>query len=457
MLSYFFSVKTITIGTDPYKEKDIKKLVYHSDDIPQVQLFNSSDVISGNPGSNIAIGFVYTWKSDAPPVNVHNLMQRLSNYAALTGLWRTTNGGRYVFSNIVANPNINKLVLLVFGQKDNGHLLVNACENFWRYGTDGNGIIKNCAAANPKFEQVPKEALERVRKQADLLIVRNITDGDDIEPVIKALIQEPENGVPVSSFKDLDISFYSNVLKSDLLYDDGARFDSPLLNDLSAGAKNVSFKSSALSSVHGQSVQASNLSDAVEKIASFVFEHGSASVDMRNLKMKECRSISVTIMDPLETIPESFSEEYIKQYVAEFMDGVNKDSEFAYTYHERIFKRWGNQVEKVIDILKQNPNTRRACISLWDPFLDLGSPTPPCLDFIWLCVRDRKLELHALYRSHHLATVTSEGKLMLGEGAFVPNMYALGTLQKFIADRLDRDRGPLILTDFSGHIHIADI
>ena len=72
-------------------------------------------------------------------------------------------------------------------------------------------------------------------------------------------------------------------------------------------------------------------------------------------------------------------------------------------------------------------------------------------------MRDRKLELHAAYRSHHLATVTRDGKLMRGEGAFVPNVYALGTLQKFIADSLDRDRGPLVITDFSGHIHVADV
>ncbi|HII71557.1 TPA: hypothetical protein HA265_02270, partial [Candidatus Woesearchaeota archaeon] len=268
-------MKTITIGTDSLTKKEMKKLVYESEDLPKVQLFNSTDVIAGNPGSNIAIGFVYTWKSDSPPQDVLNIFQRLSNYSALTGLWRTTNGGRYALSNIAANPNINKLVLLVFGQKDNGHSLVDACENFWKYGTDQNGIIRNCKAANPKFEQIPPAALERIRQQADLIIIRDILSTDNLEPVIKALIQEPENAVPVDKFSSLDITYHSNHLQGRLLYDDGARFDSPFVVDLSAGAKNVKFESSNLSSVHGQSIQANNLSDAIEKLASFIFKNGS--------------------------------------------------------------------------------------------------------------------------------------------------------------------------------------
>jgi thymidylate synthase len=454
-------MKTITIGHDLLQKREIKKLVFESEDLPKVQLFNSHDVIAGNPASNVAIGFVYNWKADSPPPEIAGLFQRLSNYASLTGLWRTTNGGRYVFSNLLANPNINKLLLLVFDSKDNGHLLVDAVEGLWKRGVDKNGIIIGSDAANPKFEQVPIEGIARVRQQADLIVVRNIKrDFESIERLVKAMIQEPKNSVKLSDFKNLDLSFVSNIPEisaASVLYDDGARFELPYYIDLSESAKNVRFEERNLCSSIGKAIQAKNLDDAIDQIASFIFKSGSALVDMRNLDMIECRSISITVLDPLETIPKDFSEEYIKKYVDEFMHGVKSDSEFAYTYHERIFKRWGDQVEKIIKLLKEHPNTRRAVISLWDQFLDIGSNSPPCLDFIWICVRDRKLELHAAYRSHHLATVTRDGKLMRGEGAFVPNVYALGTLQKFIADSLDRDRGPLVITDFSGHIHVADV
>ena len=163
-------------------------------------------------------------------------------------------------------------------------------------------------------------------------------------------------------------------------------------------------------------------------------------------------------MDPLENMPEGFSKQYIDKYIKEFMEGVGeKLDDFAYTYHERIFKRWGNQVEKIISVLKNHPNTRRAMISLWNPIEDIGNSSPPCLDFIWVVVRNDKLEFHVVYRSHHLATVTEDGKLMRGEGAFVPNLYALATLQDFIARNIGIKRGPLVLTDFSGHLYVSRI
>jgi len=454
-------MEIITIDKDDLQKKKVKKLIFGRDELPKTQLFNSEDVISGNPGSNIAIGFIYTWKEDSPPPEILSLFQRLSNYAALTGLWRTTNGGRYVFSNILANPNINKLVLLVFGAIDNGHLLVHTAENLWKYGCDSDGIVKNCKAANPKFEQVTQEGLERIRKQADLITVRKIKhDFDRIEKLIRALIQEPKNAIPTSEFNDLTLKFISNIpelAKAEVLYDDGARFESPLHIDLTSSARKVEFVEQLLIPSIGGSIHAKNLEEGLKQVASFVYTNGSASVDMRKLKMIECRSLSITILDPLEKIPEDFSKAYIDQYVEEFMRGVNTESEFTYNYHERIFRRWGDQVSKAICLLKDNPNTRRAVISLWDQSLDIDSTTPPCLDMIWLCVRDRKLELHATYRSHHLATVTQAGKLMKGEGAFVPNAYALGVLQKHVADILDRDCGPLVINDGSGHIHITEV
>jgi thymidylate synthase len=72
-------------------------------------------------------------------------------------------------------------------------------------------------------------------------------------------------------------------------------------------------------------------------------------------------------------------------------------------------------------------------------------------------VRDSELEFHVVYRSHHLATITKDGKLMEGEGAFVPNLYALATLQDKMAKELNIKRGPLVLTDFSGHVYVSDV
>lgn len=421
---------------------------------PSLQLFNSNDVIQGNPMSNVAIGFVYVWKTDFPPDYVKEFMQRISNYAAITGLWRTTNGGKYAFANILANPNINKLVLIVNDLEDNGHFLVDAVRCLWKDGVDGRGIVKKTKAANPRFEQIPLTAFDHLKKQVDLVIVKNVHAGDlnKVEELIKACYQEPENARSVEEF-GLDAEFYSQGNLR--LYDDGAR-ESPLNIDLSASSQKISLKESGnISDVLGQGLQAENLIDALELLSSNVFAKGDKMQDQRTINMAEMRSISLTIKDVLEKIPEGYSEEYIKKYVGEFIDGTQDGSDIRYTYHDRIFKKWGNQAEKVVALLRQHPNTRRAVICLWDPATDLDSETPPCLDMIWCVVRNKRLEFHVVFRSHHLATITSQGQLMVGEGAFVPNMYAIGTLQQKMSDQLNLERGPVVLTDFSGHLYVA--
>jgi len=450
-------MKAIKIGHDSFLKKDVIKISYSPEELPKAQLFNSEDVIIGNPSSNIAIGFVYIWKTDTAPEGIREIFQKISNYAAMTGFWRTTNGARYVFSNILGNPNINKLVLLVFNARDNGHLLVEALSNFWKNGCDENGIIINSKSPNPKFEQVPLDALERLRKQADLLVVRNLSESDyeKIEKIMKALIQEPENSIPAENFPDAEL--ISEVIKNSLLYDDGARFKEPYSIDLLKSAKHVVYEEKDLIASIGCSIQAMSLDDALPQLAAFIAKNGSTLTDQRGITILECRSFSITILNALEKLPEGFSKEYMKRYVDEFLNGLDANLDFAYNYHNRIFRKWGNQFEKVRELLRKHPNTRRAMISLWDPENDLGNENAPCLDFIWAVVRNNKLEFHPVYRSHHLATITKDGKLMIGEGAFVPNLYAIASMQEKMAKELGIERGPLVLTDFSGHLYVSNI
>ncbi len=444
-------MKIIKAGYDKYLNKDIKKIIF--DKIPDKKIFSSGDVIFGNPVSNIAIAFIYTWKSDKAPEKIHDLFVKLSNYAAVTGYWRTTNGGKYVFANILSNPNINKLVVLVFEKEDNGHLLVDALRNLWVKGVDKEGIIVDSKCPNPKFEGIPNEALNRVRKQADLVILKRIKDFSLAEDLIKAQIQEPENAFHVDNFKNLE--FYSNFSDKKLMYDDGIRFDKPFIIDFSSIAEKVKFdkKKFQLS----QSIEVEDLDEAVRQVAAFIYGHGDLTEDQRGIKTFEYRSFSLTVRDALSKMPEHFSAEYLKKYVKEFMEGVGeKLDDFVYTYHDRIFKKWGDQFEKAVNILKKDPNTRRALISLWDSEKDILSVNPPCLDFIWPCIRNNKLEFHVVYRSHHLATVDKDGKLIKGEGALVPNLYAIAIMQQKMAKELNMERGYLYLTDFSGHLYMTE-
>lgn len=413
----------------------------------ELKFFNSNDVILGNPMSNIAVAFIYTWKSDEPPEEIRDFFVKISNYAFLTGYWRTTNGAKYVFSNLLLNPNVNKFVVCIFDHKDNGHMLVDALRCFWKEGISEEGTIISSKAANPRFEGLNKEALQRIRKQADLIIIENATF-EKIEETVKACFQEPKNKTTVSNIEVIPE-------KAKELYDNGARFDSPLIVKREIQEIEGVPETKVISTL-GLSITADNLDDALKKIVKQVFEKGSILKDQRKITINEERSLSVVIKNPLAKLPDHYSKEYLEKYKNEFMEGIADKNEFVYTYHDRIFNKWGNQPEKIISLLKKNPNTRRAMISLWDPATDLGSQTPPCLNFLWFCVRLNKLECHIVYRSHHLATTDKEGNIIPGEGALIPNLYAIYHLQKMIAENSEFEVGPLILTDFSGHLYVCD-
>jgi thymidylate synthase len=444
-------VQTKIIGYDKHLKKDVNKFVFEN--LPKKNVFSNEDVIFGNPNSNIAIAFIYTWKSDKAPEKVHDIFVKLSNYAAVTGYWRTTNGGKYVFSNILSNPNINKLVVFVFGQEDNGHLLAHSLKCLWQNGVNDEGIIKNCKSPNPKFEGLTNDNLKRLTKQCDLVVLNKIVDLEITEKIIKACIQEPENAVKISEFNGLE--FYSNYLDKKLLYDDGCRFKNIEIVNFSSVTETVNYDSSK--QTLNQSIIVEDLDSAIKQVSAFIFKHGDKNKDQRGIVTYEYRSFSLTVKNALSKMPQYFSKEYIDKYVKEFIDGVGIGlDDFSYTYHKRIFKKWGNQFEKAISILKKNPNTRRCLISLWDPENDITSSNPPCLDFIWPCVRQNKLEFHVVYRSHHLASITNDGKLIKGEGALVPNLYAIAVMQQKMSEELNIKRGYLYLTDFSGHLYVAE-
>jgi len=74
--------------------------------------------------------------------------------------------------------------------------------------------------------------------------------------------------------------------------------------------------------------------------------------------------------------------------------------EFAYTYSERI----GDQLEKVINMLKENPHSRNGIISIWDREIDNnrigGKMRVPCSMDYQLLIRNNKIHLIYHIRSN---------------------------------------------------------
>jgi thymidylate synthase len=148
-------------------------------------------------------------------------------------------------------------------------------------------------------------------------------------------------------------------------------------------------------------------------------------------------------------------EEDVKKYIDLFFsDNPPKDVE--YTYGKRLFKFafehvsdkfsfelrfFINQIDKVVNLLKKSPYSRRAVAVLWNPFIDADSSNPPCLTQITWNVKNKKLYQTCVFRSHDLF------------GAYPLNALALRGLQVRIANEVGLPLGDLIMISQSAHVY----
>lgn len=83
---------------------------------------------------------------------------------------------------------------------------------------------------------------------------------------------------------------------------------------------------------------------------------------------------------------------------------LEPDGRFSYTYSERL---WRASPLKIIQAMRENPASRQAYISIWDPIDDsgrLGKHRVPCSLGYQLMIRDGKLDITYFMRSSDFAT-----------------------------------------------------
>lgn len=140
------------------------------------------------------------------------------------------------------------------------------------------------------------------------------------------------------------------------------------------------------------------------------------------------------------------------EYVDEVIQGIHDSlvEKFGYTYHERLFSYKLpngliiNQIEKVIEKLRKAPYTRRAQAITWQPWKDLETEHPPCLQRIWFRIVNGKLIMHVNMRSNDAL-----------KAAYM-NMYAFTELQKYIAQQVGIEPGYYLHIADSYHVYERD-
>jgi thymidylate synthase len=99
-----------------------------------------------------------------------------------------------------------------------------------------------------------------------------------------------------------------------------------------------------------------------------------------------------------------------------------------------------------IDLLKEDPESRHAYLTLWDMSHDLGGEgggSKPCLTTVFFRRHEGRLTLTATYRSHNLLWAWPE------------NVYGLMAIQSHVAERVGMEPGPITVISNSLGINPA--
>lgn len=123
------------------------------------------------------------------------------------------------------------------------------------------------------------------------------------------------------------------------------------------------------------------------------------------------------------------------------------DGKLAYTYNELL---WNNdQLTKIMNRLKEDPDSRQLWISLWNPDKDPdflgGVSRVPCSLGYGLQVRDGKLNMHYVMRSCDFVT------------HFRNDVYLAIKFLEWVAEKTGYPVGDFTHTMFSCHVYNKDI
>lgn len=219
------------------------------------------------------------------------------------------------------------------------------------------------------------------------------------------------------------------------------------------------------------SVTSNTIANTYLLLVDKVMSRGEMILDERGDKIKELLNVVSVIKEPLKNnfynIPDAevdipkgfpFGKNELAIYRKQFLDPDKRG--FVYTYGERLchYKHqstsffgdkvtYVNQIDEIIKKLNNNNYTRRATAITWSPYLDNSNDNVPCLITLDAKIRDNKLNMTILYRSHDA---------LLG---WFPNIYGLAYVGKHIIENVKQPitMGPMTVHSISAHIRDTDL
>ena len=187
----------------------------------------------------------------------------------------------------------------------------------------------------------------------------------------------------------------------------------------------------------------------------------------RNWKMRELMNVRIRLVNPLDreillssrraSYPAQIAEtmwilagrndvEWLSNYLPRAADFSDDGVTWRGGYGPRI-RNWGgvDQLAHVVNLLRRDPDTRRAVIAIYDPAIDStleGAKDVPCNDFLQFLLRDGRL---------HLTVFTRSNDVIWGWSGI--NQFEWSYLLELVAGLLDVSPGDLIFNITSLHLY----
>jgi len=159
-----------------------------------------------NPLSPVGVVVILATPYDKIPKDTQDLVRAgVEKGAGISGTLQTANIGiEKIVVNLISNPNIRYLIL---AGRESGHFPADALKALFKNGIDAKGYILNTKAPTAILKNIPKNAIERLRQQVQLIDLSATTDIDILEKVVWSCYQENETPFEIEGRKYLLCDF----------------------------------------------------------------------------------------------------------------------------------------------------------------------------------------------------------------------------------------------------------
>lgn len=378
-------------------------------------IYKPNQLIMGNPDSQLVV--VTGWT----PRDYVAKHLNSDTYAAIGQLYNPTRGINFLVRNLLANPSIRWLVSLGVTREDANAGAVQCLADFFTHGvTKGKSDTgRECWVINSK-----------VVGYIDIEIPLY-----DLEVLRLRIAHYPCEGVRDAHWKADRLSEYP------LAPVDGSPKTYPMTLPKS---------DTKPASPYGHRISGDNIADCWVKILHRIRLNGTLRPTAYGGQIQELIDlVTVVECEPMgwhfpnpNYLP--VNREYMGGYLSSVLEDADNLDGVKYTYGQRLLSWFGaDQIEQAIAKLKEDKDSTRVLMTLWDGTRDILSDAPPCLNTIWLRVVGDTLTLTATFRSNDMFN------------AWVANAMALRHLQQHIRDRVDSTLGlgPLVTISQSAHLY----